>query len=65
MQCVDHDGEIVEFNWDYGDGCRGESIMNQHVFNEIDCYFARLTIKDDGGLAATGEIMIIVTGAPE
>ena len=64
-ECHDPDGEIVDFQWDYGDGCQGCGCKCEHVYSEIGTYNASLTITDDHGQESSGKMMIIVTGAPE
>jgi len=65
QNCFDPDGEIIDFEWDFGDGCQGCGCTCGHVYSEIGTYNTRLTITDDHNQESSGEMMIIVTGAPE
>lgn len=63
--CCDPDGEIVDFQWDYGDGCIECGCTTKHVYTETGIYNIILTVTDNLGKEATGEIIVTVTGAPE
>ena len=63
--CCDPDGEIVDFEWDYGDGCIECGCTTKHVYTETGIYNIILTVTDNLGKEATGEIIVTVTGAPE
>lgn len=54
----DPDGEIVTFTFDFGDGSEsveGTDIAEpiEHTYETPGGYFARLTVKDNGGASAS------------
>jgi PKD repeat protein len=46
----DPDGQIVSYDWDFGDGAVGAGITVTHLYTEADSYRVALTVTDDGGL---------------
>ena len=45
----DEDGEIVEFQWDFGDGGTAEGPTVTHVFPDDGIFTVTLRVLDDGG----------------
>jgi PKD repeat protein len=45
----DPDGEIVAYDWDFGDGNTGTGLNPSHIYNEIGVYTVILTVEDDDG----------------
>ena len=43
------DGEIVEYEWDFGDGRRAEGEQVSHVYRTPGVYRVTLTVTDDSG----------------
>jgi WD40 repeat protein len=56
----DPDGEIVRFQWDFGDGSREFLETLQHTYASPGTYRARLTVTDDKGVTGTDEVLIEV-----
>jgi PKD repeat protein len=46
---TDEDGEIVSYEWDFGDGNSGTGEAPTHTYTEIDTYTVTLTVTDDQG----------------
>lgn len=51
----DEDGEIVSYNWDFGDGDTDEGVKVKHKFKNAGTYVVRLTVTDDQGAVSTAE----------
>lgn len=63
----DSDGNIISYQWDFGDGAKGAGREVVHQYAKSGVYIARLTIQDDSGLAnnvATSERIITVNQPP-
>jgi len=63
----DPDGEIVSFTFDFGDGSEpleGTDITEpiEHTYETPGSYFAKLTVKDNGG--ATGSVWLAIQVNP-
>ncbi|MDN2579020.1 PKD domain-containing protein [Aquibium sp. ELW1220] len=63
----DPDGNILSYDWDFGDGAaaRGRDVV--HRYSRSGLYVARLTVTDDSGLAndeASAERRILVNQPP-
>jgi len=56
----DADGEIVGYDWDFGDGSVGTDALASHTYQSKGTYTARLTVRDDAGASghATQDIYI-------
>lgn len=54
------DGEIVSYEWSFGDGGAGIGATPGHVYTLPGVYVVNLTVTDDTGLAsvATGEVVV-------
>ena len=46
----DLDGEIVSYDWDFGDGIIGAGEITYHKYCEVGTYDVKLTVTDDDGL---------------
>ena len=46
----DPDGEIVIYEWDFGDGTTGTGVKPSHVYSSTGTYTITLTVTDDDGL---------------
>ncbi|MGC0271840.1 PKD domain-containing protein [Pseudactinotalea sp. Z1739] len=57
----DPDGEIVAYDWDFGDGSSGEGLIANHTYTEAGEYTVTLTVTDDDGEAdsASREVTVI------
>jgi len=62
----DPDGEIVSFEWDFGDGSRSEGTPATHVYSTAGIYRVTLTATDDLGARQSTALTITVgtTTAP-
>jgi arylsulfatase A-like enzyme len=47
----DADGNLISFEWDFGDGTSGSGIQVIHTYAEYGKYEVTLTVEDDGGLS--------------
>ena len=50
---TDEDGEIVTWNWDFGDGTGSTEQHPAHVYSAKDSYTVTLVVTDNDGLTAT------------
>lgn len=57
----DPDGNIVAFDWDFGDGGKGRGIRPIHAYHHAGTYRVRLTIRDDGPVEAGAADTLTVT----
>jgi hypothetical protein len=62
----DPDGEIVRYEWDFGDGAVGEGAQTFHNYEEKGKYFVKLTVTDDDGDCDTAlkEVEVFAFNAP-
>ncbi|MEM9718985.1 MAG: PKD domain-containing protein, partial [Bacteroidota bacterium] len=58
---VDLDGNILAYNWDFGDGTTGQGITTSHTYQFAGIYIVRLIVTDNGGLRDTAEATITVS----
>jgi PKD repeat protein len=49
----DSDGNIVSYDWDFGDGDTGSGVTVSHAYTQIGKYIVRLTVTDNDGLTAS------------
>jgi len=56
----DPDGDIVSYQWDFGDGSREFLQAVTHVYATSGTYRAKLTVTDDTGVTGTAEKLIKV-----
>ena len=54
----DSDGNIIAYDWDFGDGATGSGINVSHTYSTPGSYQAILTVTDDGLLTATETVDI-------
>jgi len=52
----DTDGQIVSYNWDFGDGTSSTEANPTHIYNSAGRFTAKLTVTDN--LGATGETFL-------
>lgn len=56
----DSDGEIVDYQWDFGDGNTGSGSAPTHVFQSTGTYTVDLTVADnDGATDSTSETITV------
>lgn len=56
----DQDGEITDYQWNFGDGETGSGKQIQHVYKNAGSFTAKLTVTDDDGANDTTSVMINV-----
>ncbi len=57
-------GDIVRWDWDFGDGNTAEGETTQHTFLNPGEYMSMLTVEDGTGQTAADSLMIIVAAGP-
>ncbi|MHC4661211.1 MAG: PKD domain-containing protein, partial [Planctomycetota bacterium] len=60
---ADGDGQIVSFEWDYGDGDTAGGVEVSHTFDDPGSFTVVLTVTDDGGAQDTASVLITVSPA--
>ena len=53
----DPDGTIVQYSWTFGDGVTGTGAVADHTYAAAGNYDVTLTVTDDAGASATGELI--------
>ena len=53
-----HGGDIVEYNWDFGDGWAGQGIAVDHKYVQLGTYNVTLTVTDDEGFSSACGVTI-------
>lgn len=43
----DPDGQITDYNWDFGDGARGSGLTTSHTYTQVGTYTIQLTVTDN------------------
>jgi PKD repeat protein len=54
------DGDIVSYNWDFGDGYTETGMSMEHTFYGEGYYTITLTVTDDDGLSDTARVIVTV-----
>ena len=49
----DPNGEVVSYEWDFGDGTTGEGVKASHSYDKEGYYVITLTVTDDAGAVGT------------
>jgi PKD repeat protein len=58
----DPDGNLISYEWDFGDGTRASGYRRHHSYWQNGIYELRLTVRDDSGLAnAAASATAVVT----
>lgn len=57
----DIDGELISYQWDFGDGTSSSSVQVVHEYPSPGRYIVTLKVKDDGGLS-DGNIASLLIG---
>ncbi len=60
----DHDGRIVEYKWNFGDGTTGSGISTQHRYTREGTYYASLIVRDNEGKESLPSIVEIIVNKP-
>lgn len=58
----DHDGRVVAYAWNFGDGTAAKGARVGHTYKTPGTYPARLTVLDDRGGTASAEVPVTVAG---
>jgi PKD repeat protein len=64
---VDPDGELISYDWDFGDGTTGEWIKPTHKYEESGTYEVTLKVTDNSDSkcsTATAKVTVIVNQPP-
>ncbi|WP_256717769.1 PKD domain-containing protein [Shewanella sp. UCD-KL12] len=59
----DSDGNIVSFEWDFGDGSASTLANPSHAYSVVQNYTVTLTVTDNGGLTHSSTTTASVTGS--
>jgi len=59
--CIDPDGVIISYLWDFGDGSQGTGETPTHVYRSPGYYTVTLTVTDNSGLTSSVSQLVIVT----
>ncbi|MFL6277576.1 MAG: PKD domain-containing protein [Blastocatellia bacterium] len=60
----DSDGQIVAYNWSFGDGQSATEASPTHLYQSAGTFTAQLTVTDNSGAAASSSVVISVTAPP-
>jgi PKD repeat protein len=60
----DADGQVVAWQWDFGDAASGEGAEVGHVYAAPGSYTATLTVTDDDGAKDEASVTVTVSGCP-
>jgi len=62
----DLDGDIVSYEWDYGDGTTDEGMYGWHQFCDCKTYYVTLTVTDNDGLVGklTKSVEVVLVNCP-
>ena len=55
---IDIDGEIVSYQWNFGEGNTGTGMLTTHTFQDYGKYVVQLVVIDNQGLSDTSELII-------
>jgi PKD repeat protein len=61
---ADADGQVIAYNWNFGDGVTASSATPSHVYESIGSYTAQVTVMDNGGATAMASVTINVVKPP-
>jgi len=57
-------GDIVSYNWNFGDSSTGTGVSPTHIYKDNGTYTATLTVEDSKGATDTDTVTITVNNAP-
>lgn len=57
---TDPNGDIVEYNWSFGDGSDGTGMLTAHTYTRNGVYIANLTVTDNTGYKSIARTYITV-----
>ncbi len=61
----DHEGEIISYEWDFGDGNNGSGETTTHIFNSKGIYPVTLTVSDNEGKMKNDTIWAFIESSNE
>ncbi len=64
---VDPDGDLVAYQWEFGDGNKAQGSSVAHTFEHVGAYQVRLTVHDDSGdpqAVDYDELRVLVNAPP-
>ena len=56
----DPDGDVLEFEWDFGDGATSSLLRPNHEYTSIGNYTVTLTVSDSGNESSTVQTWVLV-----
>ncbi len=56
----DHEGEIVSYMWDFGDGNHGSGEAVTHTYGAQEVYFVTLTVSDNEGNTGNDSTLVFI-----
>ena len=56
----DPDGDVLSFDWDFGDGSYGDVMRPNHEYTSVGNYTVTLTVRDNGNMSSTSETWVLV-----
>lgn len=60
----DPDGEIVSYEWNFGDGSYGSGVNPTHTYTAVGTYEVTLTVTDNSGAVDSDTMTVIVQAKP-
>ncbi|SVB63689.1 uncharacterized protein METZ01_LOCUS216543, partial [marine metagenome] len=57
----DPDGDVLTFEWDFGDGNAGVGIRPNHFYETIGNFTVTLVVSDNGNLSSTAQTWVLVS----
>ncbi|HEY79504.1 MAG TPA: PKD domain-containing protein [Caldilineae bacterium] len=62
---LDSQGDIIDYDWDFGDGQTAKGAEVSHVYPQAGVYTLILTVIDRNGLTNSTALNVTITAAPE
>ncbi len=63
-ESADEDGDLVSYDWDFGDGGSGSGLQTSYTYAEAGTYEVTLVVTDDDGATASTTQQVTVTAPP-
>jgi PKD repeat protein len=61
---TDSDGDILSWDWDFGDGNSASGELVNHTFNDPGSYTVNLIVEDSDGLGDNDSLTVVVLNQP-
>lgn len=58
------EGQIVSYEWDFGDGVNGTGAMTSHAYAREGTYHIKLEVRDNGGFVNSETLTVIIGEVP-